>query len=170
MNAKKVWNCQLYSINFKKNLFPLLWMCPLFTQPACSGDSCSFPACSFMLPHVLVSKDTLSGTPDGYIECFFCSGCFVCTITRLLKSVRITTVQSGDWGCQGRHADIEEPEINGFEAVWSSSEAFLGSQRCTMTALTMHCTMTHLGKGQGMSGVHLDSLQKPEEKMQERSA
>ena len=26
MNAKKVWNCQFYSINFKKNLFPLLWI------------------------------------------------------------------------------------------------------------------------------------------------
>ena len=26
MNAKKVWNCQFYSLNFKKNLFPLLWI------------------------------------------------------------------------------------------------------------------------------------------------
>ena len=35
MNAKKVWNCQFYSINFKKNLFPLLWIIVLYVSLYC---------------------------------------------------------------------------------------------------------------------------------------
>ena len=101
---------------------------------------------------------------------FFCSGCLVCTIPHLSKSVRTTRNQPGASGRRSRQADIEGPKIGGFEAVRSCSEAFLGSQRSPMTPVTIQCTMIHSGKGQGTSKVHLDRLQKPQENMREASA
>ena len=101
---------------------------------------------------------------------FFCLGCLVCTIPHLSKSVRTTRLQSGASGRPRRQADIEEAEIGGFDAVWSCSEAFLGSQRIPMTPVTMQWAMIYLGKGQGTSKVHLDRLQKPQENMREASA
>ena len=101
---------------------------------------------------------------------FFCLGCLVCTIPHLSKSVRTTRLQSGASGRPRRQADIEEAEIGGFDAVWSCSEAFLGSQRIPMTPVTIQCTMIHSGKGQGTSKVHLDRLQKAQENMREASA
>ena len=117
------------------------------------------------------SEEIGSGEPKIDIwSDFFCSGCLGCTIPHLSKSVRTTRVQSGASGRRSRQADIEEAEIGGFDAVWSCSEAFLGSQRIPMTPGTIQCTMIHSGKGQGTSKVHLDRLQKAQENMREASA
>ena len=117
------------------------------------------------------SEEIGSGEPKIDIwSDFFCSGCLGCTIPQLSKSVRTTRVQSGASGRRSRQADIEEAEIGGFDAVWSCSEAFLGSQRIPMTPGTIQCTMIHSGKGQGTSKVHLDRLQKAQENMREASA
>ena len=101
---------------------------------------------------------------------FSCSGCLVCTIPHLSKSVRTTRNQPGASGRCSRQADIEGPKIGGFEAVRSCSEAFLGSQRSPMTPVTIQCTMIHSGNGQGTSKIHLDRLQKAQENMREASA